>query len=124
MSFCPADRRMKTIFLPSGDQPGPKQPIVAGSEAAPPQPGIGIWRSPLPSAWTAQIVLRWLLGTWAENRMSFPCGDQLPQSKLIENASLLLGVICRRFLPSSLTVNRANVVSFERRKTRRLPFGE
>ena len=124
MSFCAAERRTKTILLPSGDQLGPKQPIVVGSEIRPPQPGIGICRSPVPSAWTDQTVLRWSLGAWAENRMSFPCGDQLPQSKLMENWSLLSGVTCCRPLPSSLIVNSANVVSFDRRKTRRLPFGE
>ena len=115
---------MRAIFPPSGDQLGPKQPIVVGSEIRPPHPGIGICRSPVPSEWTDQTVLRWSLGAWAENRISFPCGDQFPQSKLMENWSLPSGVICRSPLPSSLVVNSANVVSFCRRKTRRLPFGE
>ena len=124
MSVWPAERRTKAILLPSGDQLGPKQPIVVGSEIGPPQPGIGICRSPVPSAWTDQSVLRSLLGAWAENRISFPCGDQLPQSKLMKNLWLPPGVSCCRPLPSSFVVNSANVVSFDRRKTMRLPFGE
>ena len=52
-----AERREKTIFCPSGDQPGLKQPIEVGLEARPPQPGIGSCRRPLPSEWTTQIVL-------------------------------------------------------------------
>jgi hypothetical protein len=42
----------------------------------------------------------------------------------MKNWSLPSGVICRRPLPSSLIVNSAKVVSFDRRRTRRLPFGE
>src|SRR3954469_21510016 len=116
--------RLKTIFVPSGDQRGLKQPTDAGSDRAPPQPGIGIFRSPLPSECTIQIVLRSVPGACAEKRISFPCGDQLPHSKLMKNSSLLGGVISRRSLPSALTLKSAKVVSLARRKTRRLPFGE
>ena len=45
-------RRMKPIeddFVPSDDQRGLKQPTDVGSEIGPPQPGIRIFRSPLPS---------------------------------------------------------------------------
>jgi hypothetical protein len=47
------------------------------------------------------------LGTWAENRISFPCGDQLPLPKLSPN---WLGVICRSPLPSSFTVKSPKAV--------------
>jgi hypothetical protein len=87
-------RREKTILFPSGDQLGPPpQPMKVVLERRPPQPGTGICRSPLPSECITQIVLAyWDSGTWAENRISFPCGDQLPvqKSKFIPG-----GVICR-----------------------------
>src|SRR5918996_618764 len=52
--------RTKTIFVPSGDQPGSRQLIDLGSENSPPHPGvIGSWCSPLPSASTTQIASRW-----------------------------------------------------------------
>jgi hypothetical protein len=72
------EKRQKRNFLPSGDQCGLPQAIEVGVETRPPQPGIGIGRRPLPSEWTTQIVLRYCeSGTRAENRISFPCGDQL-----------------------------------------------
>lgn len=43
--------RVKTIFVPSGDQLGSKQLIDVGSENAPPHEGvIASWCSPQPSA--------------------------------------------------------------------------
>ena len=48
--------RPKTIFGPSGDQPGLKQPIEVGSGRGR-RARTGISRRPLPSEWTTQIVL-------------------------------------------------------------------
>ena len=54
-----APMRVKTIFLPSGDQPGWKQDVDLGSDKAPPHAGvIGSWCSPLPSALTTQTARR------------------------------------------------------------------
>src|SRR2546428_13568109 len=118
-------KRLNRIFVPSGDQFALKQPAEVGLEIRPPQPLIGICRRPLPSEWTAQIVLRLSLGAWAENKISFPCGDQFPHSKLMKNWSLLPdGEIWRSPLPSSLIVKSAKTVSLARRKTSRLPLGE
>jgi hypothetical protein len=51
--------RVKTIFVPSGDQPGWKQDVDLGSEKAPPHAGvIGSSCSRLPSAFTTQIARR------------------------------------------------------------------
>jgi hypothetical protein len=51
--------RVKTIFVPFGDQPGSKHDTDLGSENTPPHAGVtGNWRSPLPSTWTAQIARR------------------------------------------------------------------
>jgi hypothetical protein len=116
------DCRPKTILFPSIDQLGLKQPIEVGP-LGPPQPEIGICRSPLPSEWTTQIELRSeASGTWAEKRMSFPCGDQLPPLPLQKLRSIPGGVICR--LPLSFTVKSASTVPLARVKTSRLPFDE
>jgi hypothetical protein len=53
--------REKTIFLPSGDQLGWKQPCEPGSEMAPPQEECACTSmscSPVPLAWMIQIELR------------------------------------------------------------------
>jgi hypothetical protein len=51
--------RVKTIFVPSGDQPGSKQEIDLRSEIAPPHEGVmGSSCSLLPSALTTQIARR------------------------------------------------------------------
>src|SRR6266536_4189744 len=101
------------IFRPSGDQTGFWQPMEAGSERGPPQPGTGIRRSPVPSEWTTQIVLRSVSGTWAENRISFPCGDQLPLQK---STDMPWGVIWCNPPPLTLTVVTVDTIRF--------PFGE
>src|SRR2546425_5251260 len=103
-------------FRPSGDQTGFWQPIEVGLERGPPQPGTGIFRSPLPSEWTTQIVLRSVSGTWAENTISFPCGDQLPLQK---SENMPEGVIWRRPLPLDWTTDSVPLLT-----RRRIPFGE
>src|SRR6266542_3325160 len=93
-----------TIFVPSGDQRGPKQPWEPGSEEAPPHAGCactGISCSLLPSACTTQIELRAPRVTCCENTISLPCGDQSP--KELSNAT---GTICRSRLSLSLTTYR------------------
>src|SRR3954466_12088698 len=97
----PALMRVKTILVPSGDQPGWKQDVDLGSENAPPHGGvIGSWCGALPSALTTQIARRWLAALRAANRILLPLGDQLPPKE----ASRIIagGVICRRPLPLSL----------------------
>src|SRR5262245_47009442 len=110
------------IFRPSGDQTGFWQPMEAGSERGPQQTGTGIRSSSLPSEWTTQIVLRSVLGTWAENAISFPCGDQLPLQK---STNMPDGVICRRPVPFTFTVKIAEGASGgETVATSCLPLGE
>src|SRR5919197_5253820 len=116
--------RVKTILVPSGDQPGEKQETDLGSDKAPPQAGmIGSWCRPLPSARTTQIARRWLGSMRVANRILFPLGDQLGPGSLSVTKSG--GVICRNLLPSSLTTKRpTGPLSFERTKTMRFPSGE
>ncbi len=78
-------------------------------------------RSPLPSEWTSQSVPRSVSGTRAENTISFPWGDQLPQGKTF---IAMLGVICLNPVPSTLTVKSAGPAFEKRRKTSSFPFGE
>src|ERR671934_2176380 len=86
--------RVKTILVPSGDQPGWKQEIDLGSENAPPHAGvIGSWWSPPPSALTTQIARRWSASLRAATKILLPLGDQLPPKN--SWTSMPDGVICR-----------------------------
>src|SRR4029450_10060564 len=116
---------VKTIFVPSGDQPGSKQEIDLGSENAPPHQGvIGSWCSPLPSALTTQIARRWSGAVRATNRIVFPLGDQLPAKKPNSRTRPDVGSF-RSPLPSSLVTKRpTRPVGSWRTNTRRLPLGE
>src|SRR4029453_16309556 len=70
---------VKTILVPSGDQPGSRQEIDLGSASAPPHDGaMGSWGNPRPSALTTQIARWWSGAGRAANRILFPVGDQLP----------------------------------------------
>src|ERR1051325_2627196 len=100
--------RMKTILVPSGDQPGEKQETDLGSEKAPPQAGvIGSWCRPLPSGRTPQIARRWLESMLLANRILFPLGDQLrlcgSPGSVMSGGMNPGGVIRRNPLPLSLT---------------------
>ena len=80
----------KTIFLPSGDQTGSAHPRVLGSAVGPPHAwSTGIWRRPLPSLWTTQIVL-WTskLGR-LENTIWLPLGDHDPGD--VQHGAILPG---------------------------------
>src|SRR5712691_8690444 len=102
MFFCLAFelKRENAIFEPSGDQTGSPQPMDKGSENAPPHPGIGNSRSPLPSALTTQSAKRWSGAGRAWKRISFPLGDQLPVFSSLR--TMPVGVIGVSPLPFSL----------------------
>src|SRR5215213_1272507 len=111
LSLSPEVPLAKTIFLPSGDHRGPKQPCELVSEMAPPQAGCActwISCSPVPLAWTTQIELR-ASGelrpsgmTRCEKTISLPLGDQSPK----EVKTVPVGVICRTRRAPTLTTNR------------------
>src|SRR6266498_3970982 len=95
--------RVKTIFVPSGDQSGSRQLIELASENAPPHEGvIGSWCSPLPSAWTIQTASRWSGSVRAAKTILLPVGDQLPPVEVLSDQAR------RRDLPQTAAVELAH----------------
>src|SRR6266542_6639663 len=108
-----------TIWVPSGDQLGSKQPPAFGSEPGPPHPYCGCAgtsRSPVPLKCTIHIELCTSGVTCRENTMLLPCGDHPPPQQVTSAETIWC-----RWVPLVLMTNRPlEPFSSYRAKTRRL----
>src|SRR5437763_12710070 len=102
--------RTKTIFFPSGDQLGPKQPPAVGSEVGAPHSNCPeptctwISRRPLPSECTSHSELWTSSLTRLEKTSSLPCGDH-------DGAEVQQGPIFFLPVPLVLTIEGPDLAS-------------